>query len=151
MRRLSFIYSAAPLTVALSTLPNFVDGMWRIALAGVIAIALWAVTWARVYSNKKLRPEFAILVIIPAMCHHLMQAYGPEYTAAINTPAWQNFNFILWIAAIVVTIRALLPTSAEYKGRLAADSVLIFMSLITVAYNLSCWMTSHNYLITNQQ
>ena len=143
MKRLSFIYAAAPLTVALNTLPGMLDGAWRVILAGFLAIALWAVVWVRVYTNKKLRPEFAILIILPALCHHILGACNPEFAATFQTPGWQNFNFFLWLASIIVMIRALLPTPREHKGRLASDSVFIFMSIISVTYGLSCWMTTH--------
>ena len=132
MKRLSFIYAAAPLTVALNTLPGMLDGAWRVILAGILAIARWAVVWVRVYTNTNLRPEFAIL-----------GACNPEFAATFQTPGWQNFNFFLWLASIIVRIRALLPTPREHKGRLASDSVFIFMSIISVTYGLSCWMTTH--------
>lgn len=143
MKRLSFIYFAAPLTVALNTLPGMLDGVWRVVVAVVLALVLWGVVWMRCFTNKKVRPEFAVLAVVPATSYHLLRAAGPEYLAAFSTPGWQNFNFILWLAAIVVTIRALLPTPEEYKGRMASDSVLIFMSIITTMYGLSCWVTTH--------
>ena len=149
MKRLNFIYWAAPLTVALNTLPGMLEGVWRVAAASVLAIALWAVVWIRVYSTRKLRPEFAIMVIIPALSFHLLAAAGPEYTASFNTPGWQNFNCFLWIASIWVCIRALLPTKEEYKGRLATDSVFIFMTIMCVVYGISCWATSHTILSTH--
>ena len=146
MKRLNFIYTAAPLTVALNALPGMLDGVWRMLAAGVLALALWAVVWLRVYTTKKLRPEFAIMAVVPALSYHLLGAAGPEYAASFQTPGWQNFNFFLWIASIAVTIRALLPTPQEYKGRLATDSVFIFMTIITVVYGLSCWATTHSII-----
>lgn len=143
MKRLSFIYWAAPLTVALNALPGMLDGVWRIVLASVLALALWTVLWFRIYTNKKLKPEFAIMGMLPALCFHILQAAGPEYAATFNSPGWQNFNFMLWAAAAFVFIRALLPTLSEYKGRLIYDAVFVFMSIITIAYNFSCWATSH--------
>ena len=143
MKRLSFIYWAAPLTVALNALPGMLDGVWRIVLASVLALALWTVLWFRIYTNKKLKPEFAIMGMLPALCFHILQAAGPEYAATFKSPGWQNFNFMLWAAAAFVFIRALLPTSSEYKGRLIQDAVFVFMSIITIAYNFSCWATSH--------
>lgn len=146
MKRLHFIYAAAPLTVALNALPSLADGVWRMVIAGVLALALWTVVWFRVYTNKKLRPEFAIMVMLPALSYHILQVAGPEYAATFHTPGWQNFNFFLWIAGIFVTIRALLPTPQEYNGRLAGDSVFIIMTIITVVYSLSSWATTHTTL-----
>ena len=143
MKRLNFIYAAAPLTVALNTLPGMLGGVWQLVTAGVLAVMLWAVVWLRVYTNRKLRPEFAIMVIVPALGYHILQWAGPEYATTFYTPGWQNFNFFLWLASMFVTIRALLPTPQEYKGRLAGDSVFIFMTIITVVYGLSCWMKTH--------
>lgn len=143
MNRLKFIYLAAPLTVALNTLPGMVEGVWRIVAAAVIALVLWAVVWIRIYHNGKLRPEYAVLAVVPAVCFHILQGAGPDYLATFSTPGWQNFNFFLWLASIFVIIRALQPTTEEYKGRMAADSVLIFMSIVTTAYSLACWAMTH--------
>ena len=146
MKRLHYIYCAAPLTVALNAIPVMLDGMWRVVVAVVLALALWTVTWFRVYVNKKIRPEFAIMVIVPALSFHVIQSLGIEYVEAFRTPVLQNFNFFLWLAAMWVTIRALMPTSLEYTGRVARDSVFIFMTIITVVYHLSSWASTHTIL-----
>lgn len=146
MKRLHYIYCAAPLTVALNAIPVMLDGMWRVVVAVVLALALWTVTWFRVYVNKKIRPEFAIMVIVPALSFHVIQSSGTEYAEAFRTPVLQNFNFFLWLAAMWVTIRALMPTSLEYTGRVARDSVFIFMTIITVVYHLSSWASTHTIL-----
>lgn len=147
MQRLRYIYLAAPLTVALNTLPGLLDGSWRMCAAAVLGLALWAVTWVRLYTNKKLRPEFAVLAILPALMFHVLTGAGTEYLAPFCSPGWQNFNFFLWLGSIFVTIRALLPTASEYKGRRSADSVFIFMTIITSFYGLSCWMNMHSILL----
>lgn len=146
MKRLKFIYLAAPLTVALNAIPCMLGDVWRLVTAIALALALWAVMWVRLYHTGKLRPEYAVLAIVPALCFHVLQSIGPEYAATFTTPGWQNFNFFLWLAAIFVTIRAMLPAKDEYSGRLAADSVFIFMSIITVVYGISCWATTHTLL-----
>ena len=146
MKRLQYIYCAAPLTVALNAIPPMLDGVWRVAVAVVLALALWTVTWFRVYANKKLRPEFAIMVIVPALSFHVIQSAGNGYVEAFQTPALQNFNFFLWVAAMWVTIRALMPNSQEYTGRVARDSVFIFMTIITVVYHFSSWASTHTIL-----
>lgn len=147
MKRLKFIYVAAPLTVALNAVPGMMGAsVWRLVTAVLLALALWAVTWIRLYHTGKLRPEYAVLTIVPAVCFHVLQYAGPEYTETFNTPGWQNFNFFLWLAAIFVTIRALLPAADEYKGRMATDSVFIFMTIITVVYGIGCWATTHTLL-----
>lgn len=143
MKRLNFIYLAAPLTVALNAVPGMFGGLGRIIVAVILALALWAVVWIRLYHTGKLRPEYAVLSVVPATCFQLLQAAGPKYSSTFSTPGWQNFNFFLWLAAIFVTIRALLPTPEEYKGRLASDSVFIFMTIITVVYGISCWASTH--------
>lgn len=146
MNRLKFIYLAAPLTVALNAIPGFFDGAWRMAVAIVLALALWAVVWIRIYKTGKLRPEFAILTVIPPLSFYSLLAAGKEFAATFSTPGWQNFNFFLWLGSIFVIIRALLPTPDEYKGKLAADSVFIFMSIITTVYGISCWANTHAIL-----
>lgn len=143
MKRLHFIYLAAPLSVALNAIPDMLQGVWRIVVALILAVILWGVVWIRCCTNKKLRPEFAILAIIPQIFYHTLQSISAKYAAIFNTPGWQNFNFFLWVAAVVVMVRALLPAPKEHKGRLATDSVFIFMTIITVAYSISCWATTH--------
>ena len=143
MKRIHFIYFAAPLTVALNTLPGILEGKAGIILASVLAMLLWGIVWMRLYTNKKLRPEFAVISVIPAACHYILSQAGAEYQAVFSSTGWQNFNFFLWLAAIAVVIRALLPTPQEYKGRLATDSVFIFMTIITTVYGLSCWANTH--------
>ena len=101
MKRLHFIYAAAPLTVALNAVPGMLGGIWRMVVAGILAVLLWAVVWLRVYTNKRLRPEFAVLAIIPALAYHILAAAGPQYAATFSTPGWQNFNFFLWLAGIL--------------------------------------------------
>ena len=146
MKRLHYIYCAAPLTVALNAIPVMLDGVWRVAVAIVLALALWTVTWFRVYANKKLRPEFAIMVIVPALSFHVIHAAGVDYVEAFATPVLQNFNFFLWLSAMWVTIRAFMPTPQEYTGRVARDSVFIFMTIITVVYHFSSWASTHTIL-----
>jgi hypothetical protein len=143
MKRLHYIYCAAPLTVALNAVPVMLGGTWRVVAALALAVGLWSVTWMRAYTNKKLRPEFAVLVMLPALFHHVIQAAGPEYVATFSTPGFQNLNFFLWLAATVVTLRALLPTPQEYSGPRSRDSVFIFMTIITIIYNFSSWSQTH--------
>lgn len=146
MKRLSYIYYAAPLTVALNTLPGMLDNLWRVVAAVVLGVGVWTVTWLRLYTNKKLRPEFAVLAMLPALIFNILCSSGEEYTAVFHTPGWQNLNFFLWFGAVFVSIRTFLPAAAEYKGRLSTDSVFIFMTIITCIYGFSCWMNTHIYL-----
>ena len=151
MKRLSYIYCTAPLTVALNTLPGMLDAHWRVLVAILLSLGLWSATWLRFYTNKKLRPEFAVIVILPALIFNLLCYAGGEYIAAIQTPGWENLNFFLWLGALFVSIRALLPVPAEYKGRLSTDSVFIFMTIITSVYGFSCWMNTHSTLFNITQ
>lgn len=151
MKRLSYIYCAAPLMVALNTLPGMLDGTWRIGIAAALGFSLWGVTWLRLYTNKKLRPEFAILAMVPEVNFYALSGAGTEYLATFSTPGWQNFNFFLWAASLFVLIRALLPAPAEYTGRLRSDSVFVLMTIVTLVYGLSCWMNTHCILLNINQ
>ena len=143
MKRLHFIYFAAPLTVALNTLPGMLCGLWSIVVTATLAVLLWGVVWMRLFTNKKLRPEFAIISVLPADSYYIMGQTSPAYREVFSSPGWQNLNFFLWLAAIAVVIRALLPTPQEHRGRLAMDPVFIFMSIITTVYGLACWAGTH--------
>jgi hypothetical protein len=143
MKRLHFIYFAAPLTVALNTLPGMLCGLWSIIVTATLAVLLWGVVWMRLFTNKKLRQEFAIISVLPAASYYIMGQTSPAYREVFSSPGWQNFNFFLWLAAIAVVFRALLPTPQEHRGRLAMDPVFIFMSIITTVYGLACWAGTH--------
>lgn len=144
MKRLTYIYCIAPLTVALNTLPGMLGiGYPGLIVAVVLAVAVWALVWFRIYHTGRLRPEFAVLTVVPVLSYYFIQAAGVEYIQIFNSPIIQNFNFLLWLGSIFVYIRSFLPAPQEYRGRLATDSVFIFMSIISTVYGLSCWATTH--------
>ncbi|MBR1983035.1 MAG: hypothetical protein IKA23_09845 [Akkermansia sp.] len=147
MKRLNFIYCISPLTVALNTIPGMLsDSVLRMIVTAVLALTVWGLIWVRLYGTGKLRPEFAVLSVVPALSYQLILTAGGPYMAVFNTLGWQNFNFLLWLGSIFVYIRAFLPSKDEYRGRLAGDAVFIFMTTVTIIYSLSCWAATHAVL-----
>lgn len=147
MKRLTYIYWAAPLTLALNSVPGLLgNGTAALLAASVLAIALWGVVWMRLYTNKKLRPEFAILSILPATAGYFVAAMGAEVQELLQTPTWQNMYFFLWVATLFVYLRTLLPAPQEEKRPLRKDPVLLFIGALCTLYLLSSWVSFNNML-----
>lgn len=140
MKRLPFIYWACPLTLALDTLPRFFSPLWTLVTAGALAVALWAAVWVRLYTTKRLRPEFSLLCVLPqtlGYALHYLQQSAPEEAAAYATPFWQNLHMVLWLGLIWVGINTIKPDEAGKKAW--RDPVTLFMSIILIFYAVTQW------------
>lgn len=147
MKRLTYIYWAAPLTLALNSVPGLLGrGSYALLAAGILAVALWGVVWMRLYTNRKLRPEFAVLSILPSGIAYAMAAMGSETQELIQSPTWQNLYFILWLSTIFVYLRTLIPGPKEEQRPLRNDPVLLFIGILSTLYLLSCWVSFNNML-----
>lgn len=141
MKRLTYIWWSCPLALALNTLPLLLPGMWSLVLASLAALALWAVVWLRLYANRRLRPEFAVLAVLPQMVQHGF-AFAGGLPPELNTLLWQNLFFASWCAVAWVNIRALLLGPGEERAAGRHDAVLIFMSIITLCFCFSSWVNA---------
>lgn len=139
MKRLTYIWWSCPLALALNTLPLLLHGVWALVLASLAALALWAVVWLRLYANHRLRPEFAVLAVLPQMVQHGF-AFAGGLPQEFDTLLWQNLYFVSWCAVAWVNIRALLLGPGEERAPGRHDAVLIFMSIITLCYCFSSWV-----------
>lgn len=143
MKRLTFIYWACPLMLALSSLPPFFGPAWGLAVAGALAVGLWAVVWLRLYGTRKLRPEFSLLCVLPQMCGYVLgflQRQSPEAALAFRSAFWQNLHLVLWMGLCWVGIYALLP---DENGKKAwKDPVTLLMSGILLLYSFTLWGAS---------
>lgn len=163
MKRLTFIYCAAPLALALNNVPQLCGAwQWQLACAAALIVGLWAVVWLRLYTNKRLRPEFALLAVLPQSAFYglrILQQVSPEAAEAFTTspagiiggadgptsivlatsPVWSNLYFFLWCGACVAGVCALFAAPNEEQRPAKNDPLLIAMSILTIAFCVSAW------------
>lgn len=135
--RFTYICSILPAVFLLNNLPGFFHGSWSLVVAGALALAVWVLVWLRLYCTKSLRPEFAILTIVPQMAVYGLINADQEAVNTFNTTAYQYIYTLLWIAAAFVGIRSM-KAGAWEKPKGKKDSVYVMMSILTAAYCFFC-------------
>ncbi len=135
--RFTYICCLLPALFLLNNLPGFFTGGLSLAVAGVLAAVVWVSVWLRLYHTKSLRPEFAILLIVPQMAAYAAIFAGTEAISAFNSALYHNIYTLLWIAAAYVGIRSLRAGSWE-KPQGGKDKVYIMMSFLTALYCFFC-------------
>ncbi len=143
MKRLNYIYSAIPLFVLLSCGPLLTGllgtSALMLAVVFLFIIVAWGVVWMRLYTGCRLRPEFAILSVLPHSIYYLTLFFG---STLFRAPVWQNVYGFTWLAFIVVMLISLRPGRADEKHeRMAKDRTFILMSILTVFYAWSTMAT----------
>lgn len=145
MKRLPFIYCAAPLALALNNVPLLLSGAAQWISAAALGIGLWAVMWMRLYTNGKLRPEFSLLAVLPQSAFfalRTLQIQAPEAAAAFASPFWTDLYFFLWCGTAATAWRALLAAPKEDAPPAKRDPLLIFMVILTLAFCFSAWVST---------
>lgn len=145
MKRLPYIYFAAPLALALNNVPLLLSGAWQLVAAAALSVGLWATAWLRLYTNRRLRPEFSLLAVLPQMSFYglrALQQSAPEAAAPFAAPFWANLYFFLWCGVCFVGLRALLTAPGEDAPPAKRDPLFLFMSLLTVAFCFAAWVGS---------
>lgn len=143
MKRLTYIYWATPLFVALSCGQTFIQLLGTIGgtiLGSVIGLTAWGVVWLRMFGQGRLRPEFAVLSVLPVFMYLLGKCSSPETINELNTPAVQNLYFFCWLAAMIVGIITFMPSTTEKKKPLSSDRLFILMAILTVVYGITTWV-----------
>ncbi len=135
--RFTYICSLLPTLFLLNNLPGFFTGGCSLTVAGVLAAAVWVLVWLRLYQTKSLRPEFAILLIVPQMAAYAAIYAGAEAISTFNSALYHNIYTLLWIAAAYVGIRSMRAGSWE-KPQVGKDKVYIMMSFLTALYCFFC-------------
>ncbi len=148
MKRLNYIYWCVPLFVLLScgSLLTGVLGTGLLMLAVVFALILviWGVVWIRLYMGGRLRPEFAILTVLPHSAYYLATYFRSSLFTDIN---WQNAYGLSWLAFVAVMFISLRPDkSDEKRERMSKDRTFILMSILTVVYAWSTMAAFANQL-----
>ena len=111
--------------------------MWLVVIP--IILMTWGVVWIRLFGLNNMRPEFAILTIIPQSIYFIAKSSGSEM---MQQPAWQNLYAILWIVFCIIIIKSLRPEhKTDKKMPLVKDQTFIMMSILTVIYAFTTWVS----------
>ncbi len=144
MQRRHYIYWAIPLFTLLGcggAFVQFLGAGMALAVGTVLALAAWGLLWLRLYDNKSLRPEFAVLGVLPQLIFFALTFAGQVgETGAFAAPMWQNLYFVLVLAAIWVQMASLRPGTQDEKRRPAQDPLFIFLSVLVIANGLLSWV-----------
>lgn len=144
MKRLNYIYAAVPLFVLLSCGPLLTGLLGTsglmLLLVFLFIIVTWGVVWVRLYTGCRLRPEFAILSVLPHSIYYLTLFFG---STLFRAPAWQNVYGFTWLAFTVIMLISLRPGRADDRHeRVARDRTFILMAILTVFY---AWSTMASF------
>ena len=136
MNRLKYIYWLAVLMILLSCgrmLTDFLGTGWLLWLiVAPIILMTWGVVWIRLFGLNNMRPEFAILTIMPQSIYFMAKSADTEL---MHQPVWQNVYVVLWVLFCIIIIMSLRPEhKSDKKMPLAKDQIFIMMSILTVIY-----------------
>ena len=136
MNRLKYIYLITPLLVLLSCGRMLTDilgcgGLLWLIIAPVLLIT-WGVVWMRLYGMPRMRPEFAILSILPQSIYFICRCSD---STVLHTTVWQNIYTLLWIGFAIVMILSMKPGHpTDPKHPVSKDRIFIFMALLALIY-----------------
>lgn len=152
MKRLTYIYLLVPLYTALSFIsaaPKVLGAYGTLVFGGVICLIVWAIVWLRLYRSKTIRPEFAILSVLPILSYLGLNAARDDIRAAFSSPAWQNFYFFEWLAAAIVLILSLRRDSYDGETRKwTQDATLHLTGIFILLYTVWTWSSTAATLFT---
>ncbi len=144
MTRRTYIYCAIPLFTLLGCGASYVHMLGSTAaliLGAALALPTWGLVWARLYATGRLRPEFAILSILPQLIFFLLVFAGQTaQTSDFVAPMWQNIYFILTLAAMAIQMVSLRPGPKDEQRRPAQDPTFIFLSILIIANGFFSWV-----------
>ena len=142
MKRLTYIYWATPLFVLLGC-GRFFEGLLGATgalIAGLILVlALWGVVWLRLYGMNRVRPEFAVLAILPQAIYYIAQALPKDEMSMFTGAAWQNMYFLCWLGTIAVGILSLRPGRQDTRRPVRQDAAFLLMSALLTLFSLGTW------------
>ena len=146
MKRLNYIYAAIPLFVLLSCGPLITGllgtGGLMLAVVSLILIVTWGVVWMRLYTGGRMRPEFAILSILPHSIYYLSLFFD---TNLFTDASWQNVYAFTWMGFLAVMLISLRPGRADDNHeRVARDRTFIFIAILTLFY---AWSTFSSFAV----
>ena len=105
-------------------LTDFLGTGWLLWLiVAPIILMTWGVVWIRLFGLNNMRPEFAILTIMPQSIYFMAKSADTEL---MHQPVWQNVYVVLWVLFCIIIIMKKMP--------LSKDQIFIMMSILTVIY-----------------
>ncbi len=144
MTRRIYIYWAIPLFTLLGCGASFVHllgATGALVLGLLLALPAWGLVWGRLYATGRLRPEFAILSVLPQLLFFLLMFTGQTGAEGpYAAPMWQNIYFVLTLAAVAVQIMSLRPGPQDEQRRPAQDPPFIFLSILALANGFISWV-----------
>ncbi len=144
MTRRTYIYWAVPLFTLLGCGATFVHQLGSsvaLMLGMLLALPAWGLVWARLYNSGRLRPEFAILSVLPQLIFFLLCFSGQTgASGAFAAPMWQNLYFVLTLAAMAVQVVSLLPGPQDEQRRPTQDPPFIFLTVLIIANGFISWV-----------
>lgn len=147
--RFKYICSILPGIFLLNNLPLLLGDVWQLVAASLLALAVWVLVWLRLFQTRRLRPEFAVLVIAPQLISYIALYAGAEAIAPFSGNAWLNCYALLWIGSAFVAIRSFRPGAWETVRGKHRDSVFIMMAILTVFYSFYSCGAFYKYLFLN--
>lgn len=142
MERRKYIYSAIPLFVLLSCgrgMEALLGSMGALILAGVIILAAWCLVWLRLY-GKGIRPEFAVLSVLPQGVYFISRYLGTQSFA--QSAAWQNMYALAWLGFAVVSIASV----KEPQLRASQDPVFLLLVPLILFYSATTFFSYYSTL-----
>lgn len=124
------------------TISSFFGASAALIIGAVLALALWMLVWMRLYgmgSRSALRPEFAILAVVPQMVFYGLNVMDPAYAEPYLGAPYQTFYLLLWLAGLWVCLVSLTPSPNEEPQPLGRDAVRLVVSAFLIFSTLSGW------------
>ena len=147
MDRRTYIYWATPLFVLLSCGPmleSLLGPLGALIVAGVLIVIAWGVVWLRLYKSQRLRPECAVLTILPHSLYFIDCQASTHLFA--HSPAWQNLYALTWLGFAGVGIASMRPGMGEVGRPWRQDPVFLLMSALILLYTGSTFIQYYTAL-----
>lgn len=149
MNRRTYIYWAVPLFIILSCgemLEFYLGGTGALVVAGVVAVVAWGVVWLRLYKAERLRPEFAVLSILPQTIYYIERYAASQLFS--QSPVWQNLYALTWVGFVVVIISTVRRGVGDEEPTSARDPLFLLMAPLTFLYAGATFLQFYSKLIT---
>lgn len=142
MTRRTYIYMALPLFVILSCgqlLCACLGATGALIVASLVILLAWGVVWVRLYSLR-LRPEFAVLSILPHGIYYAARFTGTQLFA--THPALQNLYALTWLGFVGVGLAGMRDTARPASK----DPVFLLMVPLVLLYSISAFTHCYSTL-----
>lgn len=139
MERRTYIYLATPLLVFLSCgrlLEAQLGATWALVVAAALILPTWGIVWARLYRAQMLRPEFAVLSILPHSIYFISKQADTALFA--QSPACQNLYALTWLAFAGVSMASVSTGRGDTPARRPLqDPVFLLLGFLILIYTVT--------------